>query len=158
MRYLDSSALVKRYVKEPGTENLAARITAEQSTGQALFTSALTFAEVHHAISRKLREKAPSVVASREAKEVFEVDWTNYFTVIELAVGVLGFIPEIFERTTLKSSDAVHLASALWIRNLFRLSSRHGPKGSKVSLATSDLALAKEACRWNLEVFNPETP
>lgn len=158
MLYLDSSALVKRYVKEPGTENLATRITAEQSAGQVLFTSALTFAEVHHSISRKLREKALSVVASREAKEVFEVDWINHFTVIELAVGVLGFIPEIFERTTLKSSDAVHLASALWIRDLFRLSSRYGPRGSKVTFATSDLALAKETPGWNLEIFNPETP
>lgn len=158
MLYLDSSALVKRYVKEPGTEKLAARIIAEQSAGQVLFTSALTFAEVHHSICRKLKEKALSLAASRGAKEAFDGDWIHHFTVIELAVGVLGFIPDILERTTLKSSDAVHLASALWIRDLFQLSSRYGPRGSKVTFATSDRALAKEAPEWNLEVFNPETP
>ena len=157
MLYLDSSALVKRYIREPGTESLGARIATEETTGQTLFTSALTFAEVHHALARRLKEKALSTAAFNEARQAFESDWINYLTVIELGSGVLSFIPEIFERTTLKSSDAVHLASAFWIRDLFRLSSRYGPKGSKVTFVTSDLALAREASTSSLEVFNPQT-
>lgn len=157
MLYLDSSALVKRYVWEPGTEMLAARIRAEESTGQTLFTSVLTFAEVHHSLSRKHKENSLSAAQFVQAKRVFETDWLNYLTVIELGAGVLGFVPEIFRRTTLKSSDAIHLASALWLRDLFRLSSRYGPKGSKVTFATSDLALEREASTSRLEAFNPAT-
>jgi hypothetical protein len=70
--------------------------------------------------------------AFRQAKQNFEMDWMNQLTVIELRHNILGFIPEIFARTALKSSDAVHLASAFWIRDLFRLSSKYGPRGSKV--------------------------
>lgn len=156
MLYLDSSALVKRYVWEPGTEALDARITAEETKGQLLFTSSLTFAEVHHAFARRLREKGISVVDFHRAREAFETDWITYLTVIELGAGVLSFVPDIFERTSLKSSDAVHLASAFWIRDLFRLSSGYGPKGSKVTFVTSDQALGKEASASSLEIFNPQ--
>lgn len=156
MLYLDSSALVKRYVWEPGTEALDSRITTEEITGQSLFTSSLTFAEVHHALARRLKEKGISVVDFHKAKGAFETDWITYLTVIEMGAGVLSFVPEIFQRTSLQSSDAVHLASAFWIRDLFRLSSRYGPKGSKVTFVTSDRALGKEASASSLEVFNPQ--
>jgi hypothetical protein len=68
----------------------------------------------------------------------------------------LGFIREIFERTPLKSSDAVQLASAFWIRDLLRLSSKHGPRGSTVTFTTSDRSLVRAAEASNLETFNPQ--
>jgi hypothetical protein len=43
----------------------------------------------------------------------------------------LGFVPEIFERTLLKSSAAVQLASAFWIRDLFRLRSKYGHRDQR---------------------------
>jgi len=72
----------------------------------------LKFAEAQHALARRLRERALPVVLFHQAKQAFETDWIHYLTVIELGAGVLGFIPDIFERTGLKSSDAVHMARA----------------------------------------------
>ena len=158
MLYLDSSALVKHYVREPGTDSLNARVAAEESAGHSLFTSVLTFAEVHHALANKLKDKSLSPVAFDQAKQSFEMDWINQLTIIELAPNILGFVPEIFERTLLKSGDAVHLASAFWIRDLFRLSSKYGPKGSRVTFTTSDRSLAQAAAASNLETFNPQRP
>ena len=156
MLYLDSSALVKHYVREPGTDSLNARVAAEENAGHSLFTSALTFAEVHHALANKLKAKTLSAVAFHQAKQSFEMDWMNQLTIIELGPNILGFTPEIFARTALKSSDAVHLASAFWIRDLFRLSSKYGPRGAKVTFATSDRSLAQAAAASNLETFNPQ--
>ena len=84
------------------------------------------------------------------------MDWVHPLTVIELGPNIMGFIPEIFERTTLRSSDAVHLANRFWMRDRFRLSSKLATRGTKVTFATSDIALARAAAASNLEVFNPQ--
>jgi hypothetical protein len=84
------------------------------------------------------------------------MDWMNQLAVIELGPNILGFIPEIFERTLPKSSDAVHLASAFWIRDLFRLRSKYGPRGSTVTFTTSHPSLLRAAAASNLETFNPQ--
>jgi hypothetical protein len=40
------------------------------------------------------------------------MDWENQLAVIELGTNILSFVPGIFERTVLMSSDAVPLAQA----------------------------------------------
>ena len=82
------------------------------------------------------------------------MDWVHQLTVIELGPNIMGFIPGICERTTFRSSDAVHLANSFWMRDLFRLSSKLGPR-AKVTFATSDTALGRAAAASNLEVFDP---
>jgi hypothetical protein len=84
------------------------------------------------------------------------MDWMNQLTVIELGPNILGFIPGIFEQTLLKSSDAAHLASAFWIRDLFRLRGKYGPRGSTVTFTTSHRSLLRAAAASNLETFNPQ--
>ena len=53
MLYLDSSALIKRYVKELGTDATKARIETEAATPGNPFTSVLTYAEIHATLARK---------------------------------------------------------------------------------------------------------
>lgn len=158
MLYLDSSALVKRYVKEFGTDALNARLAEEERAGQALFSSALTFAEVNFALWRESKSRKISNKDFRYAKDSFLDEWTNRLTTIELSVGVLGLLEQIYEHTGLRSSGAVQLASCIWIRDLFRLSERYGPKGSRVAFAASDVKLAQAGANFGLEVFNPERP
>jgi predicted nucleic acid-binding protein len=69
--YLDSSALVKHYVWEPGTDSLNARVAAEERAGHSLFTSVLTFADVHHALASKLKDKSLCPVAFAQANGKF---------------------------------------------------------------------------------------
>ena len=157
MLYLDSSALVKRYVFEPGTDALNARMAAEESSGEPLFTSVLSYVEVQRALTTKLKDKTLSRVAFDQAKRNFEADWTVGLTIVELGANVLLFVPDILEHTDLRSGDAIQLASALWVRDFLRLSSKHGWKGSKMSFTTADRGLEQAAATYKIETFNPQT-
>jgi predicted nucleic acid-binding protein len=60
MNYFDTSALIKRFVEEPGSERVDAVVDEEP----LLATSKVAYAEVHAGLARKLREKALTTAAS----------------------------------------------------------------------------------------------
>ena len=66
LRYFDSSALVKRYVREPGSERVRAWLRAAPAA-----TSRIAFAEVAAAAARRSRQGAgfsgPSGTSGRAA-------------------------------------------------------------------------------------------
>lgn len=157
MLYLDSSALIRHYVQEPGTQSLNAKLESEEKAGRPLFTSVLTFAEIHRALAARMKDKSLSRSAFAMARKEFEADWLSAVTSIELKANVLALIPDLVERFALKSSDVIHLASALWMRDTLRVSGRQGPRVPNVTFATSDLALVKAAQESNLGIFNPQT-
>ena len=74
MLYLDSSALVKVYFKEIGTEAVIARAT---NPNEEVCTSMLTFAEVHSALARRHRERLMTSQELVESRKLFELDWTK---------------------------------------------------------------------------------
>ena len=157
MLYLDSSALVKRYYDEVGSDSLNKRLQVETDKARPIFTSVLTYAEVHSSVARRTREKLllPSEAAAVHDK--FDTDWVLGFTPIALDLGVLGFIRDVFKAHPLKSADAVHLASALWLRDAARLSGRFVQRGEPFIFASSDRQLTTAAEKYNLEIFDPET-
>lgn len=157
MLYLDSSALIKHYVREPGTQAIDAKLKAEETAGRPLFTSAITYAEIHRALARRMKDGSLTTVAFALVRREFDAEWLSSLTTIELRSEVLVFIRGIVERFSLKSSDAMHLASALSLRDRFRLSGRLGPRGASITFATADRELAEAALASKLEVFNPET-
>lgn len=157
MLYLDSSALVKHYIQEAGTEELNARLDAQKSEFPSIFTSVLTYAEIHAVLARKMKEKALAPREFARARRKFDSDWLYGLSPIELGVGVLGFVKDLVKTYPLKGSDAIHLASALWIRDTARLSGRWGRPARTLVLATSDRQLSNAALQSEIEVFNPET-
>lgn len=152
VQYLYSSALVKRYVWEDCITRYAHH---QRGNGRANFVY----------VSFDVRRSSPRCGQEAKGKGTFrgvvprsEAGLRDGLDPLSdsaaLGAGVLGFIPDIIERTELKSSDALHLASALWIRDVFRLRSRYGPKGSKVTFVTADRFLAKEASASTFDVLN----
>lgn len=108
MLYLDSSALVKRYVAEVGSQEVNRWITQAQQAS----TSLLARPEVAAAICRAARLDLITQLESRKALELFRVEWES-----------LGRLP-VNEATArraddlacnhdLRGYDAMHLASAL---------------------------------------------
>ena len=97
-----------------------------------------------------------TMVAFALARREFDAEWLSSLTIIELRSEVLIFIRGIVEQFTLKSSDALHLASALSLRDRFRMSGRLGPREASITFATADRELAEAALASDLEVFNPE--
>ncbi len=94
--YLDSSALVKRYLEEPGS----ASVEAAMSDASAWIASQITFVET-------LRVLAPEAIAARRARR----DWSE-FDVVGLSPGLCVRAVALAQAHRLKSLDAIQLASA----------------------------------------------
>ena len=109
-RYFDSSALVKRYVDEPGSRAVR-RLIASGSVA----TSRLSEVEVISAIRRRVREStlSPSDGSSVLAALTRDVP---AFVIVELTPDVVAIASGLLERHALRSSDAVQLASAVYLR------------------------------------------
>lgn len=107
--YLDTSALVKLLRVELGSE----AVWEATESAQALASSTLARIEVHSALARLLREGQPSG-ALRTALVEFEELWSGMAQVqidraVDAACGLCFKHP-------LRTLDAIHLASALLLR------------------------------------------
>jgi predicted nucleic acid-binding protein len=107
--FLDSSALVKRYVEEPGTD----RVVQLLDKGHRLVVSHLAKVEVTSALAR--RERAGKVAAEQVDAVVgaMDAEFREVFEVVELGGEVLGRAAELTRAHALKASDAIQLACAL---------------------------------------------
>ena len=111
MVYLDTSALVKLYVAEAGSE--WTRSLVGENEGR-LFTSIVTYPEVFSMLRRSVRERRLSTVRYQEQRRFFLADW-KVLHVVSLTAAVLGPAEDLIERHGLRGYDAVQLCSALWI-------------------------------------------
>jgi predicted nucleic acid-binding protein len=94
MLYLDSSVLVKRYVQEAGSKAVATRF----DRGETIYTSMLSFAEVHAAIGRKYRDKELSVNEKEKLVDAFVNDWLFSLSILELNTHTMSAIPTLCEQ------------------------------------------------------------
>lgn len=106
--YLDTSSLVKLYVKEQGSEE--ARGLA--SGAEVITTSWLAYTEARSALARKYRGRGLTEDEYRQALREFEKDWDIY-AALEVSPGVLREAGDLAEKHGLRSLDAIHLASAV---------------------------------------------
>lgn len=142
MLYVDSSALVKKYVLEPGSDRVLKLLA---KSGMAA-TSKLAYPEILAGLGRKRREKGITEKGYREALVDFESDWLALL-IIEFQDELLPLIKQLTMKHSLKGADVVHLASALWIQKATK---------EKVSFVASDIQLLRAAKAEKLEIVNPE--
>jgi uncharacterized protein len=109
--YLDTSALIKLYVAEPGAERVRA-VVAEAALIHAHW---IAYAEMRSALARMHRMGRQSVDAYRRNKREFEADWRAINAIMpdERMVRHAGDLAERFE---LRGYDSVHLAAAESLR------------------------------------------
>ena len=112
--YLDTSALVKLYVRERGS----AQTRTHAGKARALATSVVAYAECRAAFTRLRRERPGT--DSRHRKRVLQLDqdWKQYLRV-ELTPTVVQSSGELAERHGLRGFDAIHLACALWLDSAY---------------------------------------
>jgi len=153
MLYVDSSVLVKRYLDEPGSEVLRARLRR----GDKLYTSALSYAEVLTVFGRRFRERLNSEDEFESLHDSLRTDWLSLWNVLEVNAQVMAFVHDLVKHHSIKSADAVHLSSALWLRSESR--SLPEPFGGEIEVefGVADKALARIAAVCGLAVFNLET-
>ena len=155
MLYLDSSALIKRYQNERGTDALNARLEAEAKGLRAAFTSVLTYAEIHAALARRAREQLLSPDEAAAISDEFDADWVLSLGPIELGTNVLGFVRDVVRGFSLRGTDAIHLASALWLRDMARLGVKPDQYTGPLVFVCSDKQLSRAASKHKIEVFDP---
>ena len=155
MLYLDSSVLIKHYQKESGSEALERKLQAVRENGSIVFTSVLTYAEIHAIIARRNREQLLTAKEAEELHDRFDADWAFELSPVELAAGVLASIRSIAGAHPLRGADVIHLASALWLRDAARLGASPAKYDRKVEFSSSDRQLCIAAGKFGLEVFNP---
>lgn len=140
--YLDSSALVKRYVQERGS----AAVDRWFASAELLCTAKLAYPEVLAGLARKLREGGMTRANHRKAREHFLKEW-EALTVAELTDGVLAGCRRLLESHPLRGADAVHLATALQLQRSLQ---------EEVAFICADVRLLKAAAAERLTPLNPE--
>jgi uncharacterized protein len=105
----DTSALIKRYVEEPGTERVLE--LCRQASG--VVVSVLCVPEIISALNRRRREDRLSSGEYADVKRELAAD-VEAATVVELTAPVISLTIGALERADLRASDAVHVAAAIF--------------------------------------------
>ena len=140
--YLDTSALVKRYFREPYSDEVIFR----WKSATHIVTSFVTYAETMASIYRKKREADIADTLIREIADSFHQDWESFIRV-EVNDELNGYIVRVVEGYPLRGFDAIHLASAMVI---------HERLPEDFVFACFDDRLARAARAVGLETFPPD--
>jgi hypothetical protein len=131
--FLDSSALAKQYVQEAGSDRLEEILSSATSLG----VSVICVSEIVSARCRRRRERKLSAREYVKAKQALFEDIEDS-SVVNVTDQVVARAVELLERRPLRSSEALHIASAAeWSAQL---------------LVSADERQCKAARRYGLEV------
>jgi len=152
MLYLDSSALVKCYVREAGSKAVLARL----HSGERIFTAVLSYFEVFAALGRKLGDRALEAADFERAREDFLYDWQNSLSRIAVDARLMSGLEALIRRHPLRGADAVHLCAALWLRDSGGAGPEPAGTGAELEFGVADRKLRRAAEKCGLIVFDPE--
>jgi hypothetical protein len=115
--FLDSSALVKRYVPETGSAWVQA--LADVATGNLLIIARITWVEVLSALARRQRDGSLSAPDVDLIIQRFRFDLNNQYQVVELDRALAESAGQLINQYPLRAYDAIQLASVLRIQPTF---------------------------------------
>ena len=142
--YLDTSALVKRYISELGTAEVAQAIAGAQVIG----TSIVARAEMAAALAKAVRVNALDQKVATSALQVFRSEWPRLVRVQATEL-LVGRADSLAWDLGLRGTDAVHLASAvLWQEGMDEV----------ITFATFDGQLWEAASQLGLTPFPDDLP
>jgi uncharacterized protein len=148
--FLDSSALVKRYVQETGTAWV--RGTTRHNPSTIIYIAHITVVEVTCAIARRRKGKT---LTPRRASSIlyrFRQHLAARYTVIEVTPDLVDDAMRLGNAHALRAYDSVQLAVALEVNRSYRADGL-GP----VTLISADQALNEAALAEGLAVDDPRS-
>jgi predicted nucleic acid-binding protein len=110
--YLDTSSLVKLYVEEDGSPEVESLVKSSEVAA----TSIVAYAEARAAFARRYREKAFTRSEYDIIKSNVTKDWRRYL-VLSITGDLVRMAGDLAEKHALRGFDAIHLASALTLRD-----------------------------------------
>jgi uncharacterized protein len=143
--YLETSALVKLYVEEPGTRRLLQ--LAAGAAGNQLAILSLAQIELRSAIRRRERAGEISHLAAQQVLVGFQRHLEGRFLKQGVTDALLDSAAVLVDSYHLRAYDAVQLAGCLALKNPVN--------GVAPIFACSDRALLVAAQNEGVEVFDP---
>jgi uncharacterized protein len=137
--YLDTSALVKLYAEEAGSQ-VVRRVVA---ASDLIATSLLSYAEARSALARKCRGGEIARAALNRLRQEFERDWVRLH-VLPVDEALVRKAGDLTEEHALRALDALHLATADNLQAVLR---------AAVTFACFDGALNGAAKKRGLELL-----
>jgi predicted nucleic acid-binding protein len=146
--YLDTSALIKRYIQERGTVWI--QQLTDPAVGHLFFTVRLTGPEMIAAIYRRVNVGASTLADAQRAATTFRLDWQHEYQIVEVSASTASSAMSLAERHLLRGYDAVHLAAALEVQGLQRATGQ-----PPLTFVSADLAQLRAAMAEGLPVDDP---
>ena len=146
--FLDSSALVKRYVLESGTRWVQGLF--DPGRANRIVIAAIGGAEVVAAVARRgLGGSLTAAIASRLIAD-FRKDFASEFQVVEVLSPIIDSAMRLAERYALRGYDSVQLAAALAFDSIAHAT------GRATHFVSADVELNAAATVEGLVVENPD--
>jgi len=139
--YLDSSALVKRYAAESGSDKVTALIESDNK----IAVSWLAIPETLSAVARRAKGGSISADDLAAVRNQFNQDLQR-FMIVEVAGAPVDGIETLIARHALRGADSIHLSTAIWLGKATR---------SPVIFVASDNELLNAARSERIKTFNP---
>ena len=115
--YLDASAFSKRFLKEPGSEWVNQEM--QFVTTVLLASSELLSVEVVSAVARAHREKRISLHRRNSVVEQVREEVASFLQIVQVTQPILKSASALTLTYGLRAYDAIHLATAIQVRNRF---------------------------------------
>jgi len=113
--FLDTSAVVKRYVQETGTSWI--RNLAAPANGHFLYVARIADVEVAAALARRRQQASLSSAEAAAGLSQFRQDLAQDYRVMEISIPLLQRAARIADMHVLRAYDAVQLAASLEVRS-----------------------------------------
>ena len=146
--YVDTSALVKRYVAETGSAWVR-RLLAHPAQ-YVIYTAALAQAEVISALQRRVREGRLERAQARRLGQRVTVHCAQLYQVLTITQAIVDQACRALEASPWRAADAIHLACALPIRRIAQEQGLPPP-----SFVVADTALRAAATAEGFVVEHP---
>lgn len=147
--YLDTSALVKRYVGEAGS--IWIRNLTDPIIGNRLYLVRIAGPEIIAVFFRKARGGQLTPKEARRTGEDFRQDWEKQYRIIEITAILADSAMSIAEKHGLRGYDAVHLAAASELHQ-----KRQAMQLPPLTFVSADIEQLQAATVEGLLVENPD--
>lgn len=145
--FFDSSAIVKNYVLESGTNWVKSVFNAARNI---IYVVSVTEVEVVSAFARREKGQTLNSSDAKLASQQFRYDFANDFRIIELRAGLLNSAAFLAQNYILRGYDAIQLSAAIEVaKQIARL------KLSPLIFVSADEELNSAAQAEGLAIENP---
>jgi predicted nucleic acid-binding protein len=148
--YFDSSALVKRYVVETGTDWINNLCATDSS--HTLYIVRISGAEIIAALFRQVRTDTLAPSDAQAAATQFKIDFRNRYQIVEVTEQLVDSAMTLAEKHGLRGYDSIQLAAALELQTV-----RVSLSLSSITFVCADDQLNLAATAEGLLVENPNT-